>query len=433
MAAPAILYYADDFTGATDTLAIATRAGLRTLLFLKQPNAARLDEAGPLDCIGIAGAARAMGPQEMRAELAPVAELFKALGARVLHYKTCSTFDSAPLVGSIGVAVDVLRRAVAQPWAAIVGGQPALGRYCLFGHLFASAGAGGEVHRIDRHPTMSRHPVTPMHEADLRRHLALQGLAQVRLLPYTAYVTPARLRGELQARLASTPPDALLFDVADDEQLDAIGAALWERACQASLLAVGPSSVVQALAPRLAGPSPAPWPSRIGPAPGPVFVLAGSLSPVTEQQIRAARSYELMWLAPQQLMQPAGCAALAQQMAQRLASGCHVLACLRRPDPSSDAGQVSARELAQAGGALLARVLDQVRPGRIGIAGGDTSSHAVQALDAWGLSCVGSVGPGSALCRLHAGAAPLDGMEIMLKGGQMGSEDVFERLVHGHG
>jgi hypothetical protein len=36
----------------------------------------------------------------------------------------------------------------------IVGGQPSLGRYCVFGHLYAPAGQGGEVHCIDRHPTM---------------------------------------------------------------------------------------------------------------------------------------------------------------------------------------------------------------------------------------------------------------------------------------
>ena len=52
--------------------------------------------------------------------------------------------------------------------AAIVGGQPDLERYCLFGNLFAAAGSGAEVHRIDRHPTMSRHPVTPMGEAEHR-------------------------------------------------------------------------------------------------------------------------------------------------------------------------------------------------------------------------------------------------------------------------
>ena len=68
---------------------------------------------------------------------------------------------------------------------------------------------------------------------------------------------------------------------------------------------------------------------------------------------------------------------------------------------------------------------------RLGIAGGDTSSHAVQALDAWGLSYLQSLSPGVALCRLHSDARHLDGMEVSLKGGQMGTVRVFEELLHG--
>lgn len=430
--APAILFYGDDFTGATDTLGTAARAGLRALLFLEPPDAARLARAGPLDCIGIAGAARAMKPQEMREELAPVGRLFTALGARVLHYKTCSTFDSAPGIGSIGVAVGALRASVAQPWSAIVGGQPKLGRYCLFGNLFAAAGAGAQVYRIDRHPTMSRHPVTPMHEADLRRHLAPQGLADIRSLPYTAYGQGlAALQLEIEA-LLQDEPEALLFDVAEDAQLAEIGAALWSRARAAPLLAVGPSSVVQAIATQLAARPPAP--AAVAPARGPVLVLAGSLSPVTERQVAAARSFEKVWLDAGSLAGPDPLvrATAARQIAARLASGRNVLACTHRPGQApADGGGADARELARACADLLARVLADTPLRRVGIAGGDTSSHAVQALDAWGLSYLAALGPGTALCRLHSDARSLDGVEIMLKGGQMGSEDVFERLVHG--
>ena len=422
---PAIVYYGDDFTGATDTLATGARAGLRTLLFLRVPTPAQLDAAGTLDCIGIAGAARSMAPDEMRAELAPVAALFRRLGARVLHYKICSTFDSAPEVGSIGVAIDTLRPAVDAPWTAIVGGQPDLERYCLFGNLFAAAGSGGEVHRIDRHPTMSRHPVTPMHEADLRRHLALQGLADVRSLPYPQYAQG------FEAWRA--PADgAVLFDVAENAHLQAVGRVLWPQAEAASLLAVGPSSVVQALAPQLATAPHTPAP--VSPARGPVLVLAGSLSPVTARQVAAARSFDTVWLDPQRLVIDARARTEAIGLVSALlAQGRHVLACTVRPGaaPASDAG-VPARALARAGGELLAGVLASVPLSRVGVAGGDTSSHAVQALDAWGLSYRASLARGVALCRLHSESPGLDGLEIALKGGQMGGEDFFERLVHGN-
>jgi len=437
--APAIVYYGDDFTGATDTLGTAARAGLRTLLFLKTPDAARLAQAGPLDVLGIAGAARAMAPEAMQAELAPVAALFRSLGARVLHYKTCSTFDSAPHIGSIGAAVRALRGAVEQPWTAIVGGQPNIGRHCLFGNLFAAAGAGGEVFRIDRHPTMSRHPVTPMHEADLRLHLAKQGLAGVRSIPFTAASHGPQALGEA-LRHALRPDagntEAVLFDVADASQLAAIGQVVWSQARRATLLAVGPSSVVDALAGALGTRADAQADQRrMGPARGPVLVLAGSLSPVTARQVAAARSFDTVWLDAPRLAQrdTATLEQHARDIAQGLARGRSMLACTRPAEPAPAEGDntVDAQALSRAGGDLLARVLAMVPLQRVGIAGGDTSSHAVQALDAWGLSYAADMGAGASLCRVHSDDAALDGMEIMLKGGQMGAHDVFERLLHG--
>src|SRR3546814_4722054 len=86
----------------------------------------------------------------------------------------------------------------------IVVGAPHLGRYVVFGNLFAVAG-GDEVFRIDRHPTMARHPVTPMHEADLRRHLAAQTDMPIALVPID----------RIQAGTAPT-----LFDAVSDGAVD---------------------------------------------------------------------------------------------------------------------------------------------------------------------------------------------------------------------
>lgn len=421
-------WYGDDFTGATDTLATAAQAGLRALLFMGVPTAAQLQRAGPLDAIGIAGAARAMEPEAMRAELEPVGRFFAQMRVPVLHYKVCSTFDSAPHVGSIGVAVQALRAHVENRFVPVVGGQPSLGRYCVFGHLFARAGGAPAVHRIDRHPTMSRHPVTPMQESDLRLHLAQQGLQPVAGMDYPTYALPvAGQEAALDAMLAAQPA-AVLMDAGRPEDLQAVGQLVWRRAQQARLLAVGPSSVVQALAtqwpqaPASAAPS-------LAAAHGPVFVLAGSLSPVTAQQVRAATSYEQVPIDVAALVQGGEdtANALAERLAATLRAGRSVLAVTA----GSAAQGASAHRVAEAGGRLLAGVLARAPLRRIGIAGGDTSSLAVQALDAWGLSYSASLAPGVALCRLHSEHPALDGLEIMLKGGQMGSDDLFERLLHG--
>jgi len=434
MPSPKIAFYGDDFTGATDTLSTAARAGLRTMLFLGLPTSAQLERAGTLDCLGIAGAARAMSPDEMRVELAPVGAFFARLGARVVHYKTCSTFDSAPHVGSIGAAINILQPYTGHSLVPIVGGQPNLRRYCVFGNLFASTGSA--VARIDRHPTMRQHPVTPMHEADLRLHLEAQGLNHVQSINYTDYAqSDAALDKQIDALLGLAPhdsdsdPRAVLMDLSEASQLAGVGRLIWTRAQVQPLLVAGPSSVVQALVAHwnLAPESVTP---RVAAATGPVLVMAGSLSPLTALQVTAAHSYFHVGLDPVRLeADQTYVSSTALHIAKALAEGRHVLAFTASSGES--AGVTHGRTLARACGDLLAQVLRITPVKRLGIAGGDTSSHAVQALDAWGLSYRAQLAPGVALSHLHSDNPLMDGLEIMLKGGQMGAETLFQELVNG--
>lgn len=424
---PRIGFYGDDFTGATDTLAVATRAGLRTLLFLRVPTRAELEAAGPLDCVGVAGIARSLPPEAMAAELKPAARLFAELRTPVVHYKCCSTFDSSPVIGSIGAAVAFMRPFVANRFVPIVGGQPNLGRYCLFGNLFAAFETGGPVFRIDRHPTMRAHPVTPMDEADLRVHLAHQGLERVESVPYTAYALPADALDASIAQTLAAPLDAVLFDVGHADHLATVGRIVWTRAERAPLLAVGPSSVVQALAAHW-GQSPAAGRAAVAPARGPVFAIAGSLSPVTAGQIAAAASYTRVALDAARIAggDPEYVGVMIDRIAQELRAGRHVLAHTTGAVARRDAGS---HGIATGCGAILKRVLAAAPVRRAGVAGGDTSSHALKALEITALSYAGELAPGAALCRVHAPSSPLDGLELMLKGGQMGGADLFDRLV----
>lgn len=425
-----LAWYGDDFTGASDTLATLAQAGLKALLFLDVPTPEQLAAAGELDALGIAGAARAMAPDEMRRALEPVAQFLAGSGASVLHYKCCSTFDSAPHVGSIGAAVETLHAPLRNPFVPIVGGQPSLGRYCLFGQLFAVSEADGRAHRIDRHPTMRQHPVTPMDEADLRRHLARQGLAPIAALDWRRYgrgdeALDRALDGMLAAGTALQP---VLLDVGDDAHLAAIGRLLWERARQAPLLAVGASSVAQALIDHW-GLGRQALDGRIAPAHGPVLVLAGSMSPVSARQIEAAQAYAQVPLDADRLARGDSTygTLVVDRIAGLLRDGRHVLA----HTTATPGGQDFQGALAPACGRLLRRILETCPVPRVGIAGGDTSSHAVQALAPWGLSWLGRAGPGVALCRLRAAAPAFDGLEIMLKGGQMGGANLYDDLIVG--
>ncbi|SDV50352.1 four-carbon acid sugar kinase family protein [Chitinasiproducens palmae] len=430
-ARPLHAFYGDDFTGATDTLATLAQHGWRTVLFLDAPSAEHLARAGELDAIGVAGTARALPPDAITREVDRVGQRLAEIGARTLHYKVCSTFDSAPATGSIGAAVAALRRHFPNPVVPIVGGQPNLRRFCVFGNLFAAAGTPPGIHRIDRHPTMSRHPVTPMHEADLRRHLAAQGLAPIALIDWLA-----QQQGKLQAQVEAALADgaqAVLFDVLDDTVLPHIGTLIDTLAERTPLLAVGASSVAQALVqargalPATAQPD-APPPGAIRPRSTlPVFALAGSLSPLTEQQIAAARHYEKIELSPAAMTRDrAYLETSAAHIGRALDAGRSVLAYTERP---GSGGATVSESLAPACADLLAQVLELAPVRRVVVAGGDTSSYAVKRLDVWGLSYVARVGAGVAMCRLHADRPHLDGLEIVLKGGQMGEPGFFDQAA----
>ena len=66
---------------------------------------------------------------------------------------------------------------------------------------------------------------------------------------------------------------------------------------------------------------------------------------------------------------------------------------------------------------------------RIAIAGGDTSTLATTALGFWGLAYHGLAARGSTICRGRSDDSERDGMLLLLKGGQMGDEQVFETFA----
>jgi uncharacterized protein YgbK (DUF1537 family) len=64
---------------------------------------------------------------------------------------------------------------------------------------------------------------------------------------------------------------------------------------------------------------------------------------------------------------------------------------------------------------------------RLVIAGGDTAGRALSALGVEALEYVAEVDRGAVLCRATATRGELDGLEVVAKGGQVGSLDFFER------
>ena len=106
-------------------------------------------------------------------------------------------------------------------------------------------------------------------------------------------------------------------------------------------------------------------------------------------------------------------------------------ACRARGDLSPQADFAPAPLLGRLLGRLLRRVLESVAVPRLCLAGGDTSSFAVAELGIDALEIASRLTRGAPLCRAVAGDRRLDGVEIALKGGQVGREDFFGLLRSG--
>jgi uncharacterized protein YgbK (DUF1537 family) len=436
----ALTFYGDDFTGSTDALEALTLGGVPSALFLEAPTAAQLAADFPhVRAVGVAGVARAMTPEQMEAALPPIFAALRELGAPICHYKVCSTFDSSPRIGSIGRALELGSAALAPAFVPLVVGAPALRRYVAFGNLFA--GWGGEAVRIDRHPTMSRHPVTPMDEGDLRRHLARQtgtpvGLVDVLQLAAGPAAVAARI-----AALRAEGAGAVLFDSIDEGHILTIGRVLWEQALEGPLFVVGSSGVEYALTAwwREQGvfPPAAPF-SPQGPA-GQIVVMSGSASPVTAEQIAWAEGsgFAGVRLEVGRLLAADGGydGELVGRAAAILAEGRSPLFYSAR-GPDDDAlraagGERVSERLAVAQGRVLRAILERTAVGRICVAGGDTCGHVVRQLGIAAMTVLTPLAPGSPLCRAHAPHGPLDGLQLALKGGQIGKADFFGRVRDG--
>jgi 3-oxoisoapionate kinase len=410
-------WYGDDFTGATDTLATLSTRGVRSFLFLGPPSANHLARAGDIEAIGIAGAARAMDPAEMEQELRAVGAFFAASGVRLLHYKCCSTFDSAATVGNIAKAMSILRSFVGQPQVLILGGQPSLGRYCAFGNLFATTGSGEGVYRLDRHPTMSRHPSTPMKEADLRQHLQALGADKIGLVDWV---------GLDEGRIAIGEEPNILFDATRPSHVETIGQELRRRARNVSLLAVGASSVAEAMyGDRVDVTTPLHVSGQ-----GPVLAIAGSLSPLTRRQVEAATSFVRIKANAVRLVTEENYREdIAATLTRALRDERHVLLTTAPDDAESVSG--ADPQLARTVGRFADRLLAEVPVHRLIAAGGDTSSHIAQSLNLWGLAHGGQISPGVAISIGRSDDPDRDGISLMLKGGQMGHVNLFEEFANG--
>ena len=443
-----LAFYGDDFTGSTDAMEVMAFAGLPTVLFVKPPTAAALERFCNHRGIGIAGTARSRSPAWMDEHLPPVFRTLFALKAPVTQYKVCSTFDSSATVGSIGRAIDLALPLASERWSPLVIGAPQLRRWQTFGNLFA--GVGNRRHRLDRHPTMARHPMTPMGEADLAVHLAQQTARPVALLDVVDL-----LDGDSDALLREVAVDGQIvsFDVTDDATQAEVGRLVWENRGN-GLFSASSSGLQYALVAhwRTLGLLPQAF-DVIARRAAPVdrlLVVSGSCSPATAEQIGCAIEAGFAQCRVDALRiasQATRAAEISQVIAaadRALADGRDAIAFTARSPDDPAIQQLSDHCLAtglsmanaqqglgDALGEIVLALTQRHSLSRLVLAGGDTSGRIVEHLPIDALEAVSPLARGAPICRAYSADPRYDGMELVLKGGQIGAADFFISAKNG--
>jgi uncharacterized protein YgbK (DUF1537 family) len=443
-----VAWYGDDFTGAAAVMEVLTFAGIPAMLFLDVPTQDQLARYQDVRAIGVASTARTQSPAWMDRALPPAFAALLALNPELLHYKICSTLDSSPSIGSIGRAIEIAADLIEPQGVPVVVAAPQIRRYQSFGHLFAAA--GDAVYRLDRHPVMSRHPITPMSEPDVARHIAQQSnrlaWALWSLEDMTAHRPP-------QWPQTTNQIPVLAIDCIDTDTEAAVGDFLWNNRA-ANRFVVGSQGIEYALvrywanAGLLAPQAPL---TTAGRTSG-MVVISGSVSPTTAEQIAWSRAHNfetirfdvLQACVDDQTLIAERDRVVTQSLTAIAAGLDPLIFTAEGPDDPTIAQlqQVVTQSGKKIGainqtvgvclGQMLHRILSQSGLRRAVVSGGDTSGHATRQLGIFALSALAPTIQGAALFKAHADGA-MNGLELALKGGQMGSVDYFGWIRDGGG
>ena len=426
-----LAFYGDDLTGSTDALEFICRAGAKAVLFLEPPSSEQLNKFEGLQAYGIAGLTRSITPGRMEQMLTPAFKLMKDSGARHVHYKVCSTFDSSPSIGSIGKAIDCGEEIFQNHFVPVLGGTPALGRYCVFGNLFARMGTSGngKIYRLDRHPSMSKHPVTPADESDLRLHLGRQTKKKIGLIDVIQMEKNVE-----QWNNGLGEVEVVLLDTLHEGHLKKIGEWLDAQSQNGtSLFSVGSSGIEMSLGGfwnskgtlRIKES----WPEIRSVSQ--LLVISGSCSPITAAQIEYARSkgFEEIVLDANKICKNNEVeSGIMENVIQVIKNNKDVIVHTGIKCDKNLSSEVLGRAL----GTIAKTVLPECSVKRVVIAGGDTSSYAARAMEIEALEMIAPLIPGAPLCKAYSANNEVNGIEVNLKGGQVGDKDYFMILKKGN-
>jgi len=442
---PLVAWYGDDFTGSAAVMEEFAYAGVESVLFLDIPDPEQLARFASARTIGLAGTSRAHSPAWMEQNLPPPFAFLQGLNASLNLYKICSTLDSSPEIGSIGKALAIARKEFGQGAIPLFPASPKMGRYQCFGTLFASADQ--TVYRLDRHPVVSHHPVTPMGEADVATHIARQTDEPIGLIT----LTDLPRAQEMFVALESAEVGLVSIDAVSPVDLIACGQ-LFAGLPQGSLLA-GSQGVAEALVEywRASGENVSSSAQLQAPGGASNMVgLSGSLSSTTRSQIDQALvdGFVGVQLDTERCLGAERQATVRQSVEAALAilsegksplvysaRGVDDTAIAKHQRAAEQLGmtsEVANQHIGEALGDVLAELVNAGAVTRAAIAGGDSSGYALKRLNMLALTALMPTAPGAGLYHAHPMSKDGTTLEVALKGGQMGSRTYFADIRDGH-
>jgi uncharacterized protein YgbK (DUF1537 family) len=307
---------------------------------------------------------------------------------------------------------------------------------------------------------MSRHPTTPMSEADLAVHLATQTRQPIAKFTLPHYELDRSAMDRELARITAEKPGGIVFDGTTPAHLTQVGRLLERLSAESAgpLFCVGSSGLEYAATQwwRDVGENPPVDTSRYEQfeAVPQVLAVSGSASPLSRMQVDTAIAHGFVDLAvdASRLVADEQWEAeldrIHAQAVEALRGGRSVMVhTARGPDDDRIAAMISllvslgmskdtakhvgGRLLAQRLGRFVDGVLRAVHIKRLLVSGGDTSSHVTQHLAPDALVVTARLAPGAPLCRVLSTQPHLSDLQIALKGGQMGEPDYFVRALQG--
>jgi len=412
---------ADDFTGASDLADTLVASGLSTVLLIGLPDGGKLPgEAADAEAVVFALKTRSIQASEAVRQSLAAARSLRSAGCQHLYFKYCSTFDSTD-AGNIGPVADALLDEMEDDFTIFCPAFPKNGRKIFNGYLFV-----GPV--LLSESGMQNHPLTPMTDPSLVRVLQGQTKHNVGLIGFDAVNRGASaIRAEMQ-KLRGQGVRYAIVDAVDEDDLAAIGAAALDEGL---VFTTGGSGLGGGLALSLrnaeSGTERAAM--RFPKVQGPAAVIAGSCSRATLGQIEHFVKADKPFFRVEIGSLLAGKErVVAQALAwakPRLGSEPLLIAASESPTAVAQHQQAHGREQV---GHLIESALAQIAKGlvragvrRLILAGGETSSAAVERLGVRALRIGPTIDPGVPW-TFSLGKEPL---ALALKSGNFGAPDFF--------